>query len=274
MEFLDETHIKGTKDVECEEKGESEGLDVEFVDETDIKGTQDGGTVAYERSPIKKKAVKKTVGRKKKKKSAVQEGDELLEDFFDHIYDFEDDKIKEKVEDGSTEDGDEDSADSVEEGKLKRERKGEGKLDESGAVESGAEGVEEEVESEESSDSESSYSGEEDVCADTVDFSSCSSGEGEDGGSVKSHRERLKDFIEKHGNKKKGRLIKQHVFQEKDVFNPEFKLGTIFTSKELFRTAVHSHALRTHKSLSIKLNDQRRMHVKCLGGRGRMQVQG
>ena len=62
--------------------------------------------------------------------------------------------------------------------------------------------------------------------------------------------------------------MKLKLFQEKDQFDPQFQLGTVFTSKEMFRTAVHSLALKTKKPLKIGPNDHRRMYVRCTGGRG------
>ncbi|KAG8369469.1 hypothetical protein BUALT_Bualt14G0016900 [Buddleja alternifolia] len=55
------------------------------------------------------------------------------------------------------------------------------------------------------------------------------------------------------------------IFNPKDKFDPPFSIGLIFSTKKEFREAVHSHAIRTARSLKITSNDQRRVYAKCMG---------
>ena len=71
------------------------------------------------------------------------------------------------------------------------------------------------------------------------------------------------------GKKRRVGRVKCDVFAEEDMFDPKFAVGTVFTNKTLFRTAVHSHANETLRKLKIHPNDKLRMHAKCDGGTGK-----
>ncbi|XP_057798451.1 uncharacterized protein LOC131014474 [Salvia miltiorrhiza] len=53
------------------------------------------------------------------------------------------------------------------------------------------------------------------------------------------------------------------VFNPEVIFEPDFELGMIFTSREQFRKAVQSHAIRTKRSLKFTKTAPTRVYVKC-----------
>ncbi|KAL0448069.1 UNVERIFIED_CONTAM: hypothetical protein Slati_1934800 [Sesamum latifolium] len=53
------------------------------------------------------------------------------------------------------------------------------------------------------------------------------------------------------------------VFSSVDTYDPKFELGMIFSNKTEFRLAVHSHAIKTKRTLKIAKNDGRRIYAKC-----------
>lgn len=97
-----------------------------------------------------------------------------------------------------------------------------------------------------------------------MDWSSCESvGSDEEETVAKNKKPKQKIGSGKYARKN----VPSKIFNEVDVFEPKFDLGTVFTSKKLFGIAVHSHAFKTWRPLMIKPNDKNRMYVKCLGTR-------
>ncbi|KAL2245997.1 UNVERIFIED_CONTAM: hypothetical protein Sindi_2867900 [Sesamum indicum] len=53
------------------------------------------------------------------------------------------------------------------------------------------------------------------------------------------------------------------IFNNVDTYDPKFELGMIFSNKTEFRLVVHSHAIKTKRTLKITKNDGRRIYAKC-----------
>ncbi|KAL0449488.1 UNVERIFIED_CONTAM: hypothetical protein Slati_1505200 [Sesamum latifolium] len=53
------------------------------------------------------------------------------------------------------------------------------------------------------------------------------------------------------------------VFNPSCMFDPHFELGMIFSTKEEFRTAIQSHAIKAKRNIKFAKNDKKRVHAKC-----------
>ncbi|KAL3846311.1 hypothetical protein ACJIZ3_003714 [Penstemon smallii] len=53
-------------------------------------------------------------------------------------------------------------------------------------------------------------------------------------------------------------------FNPANIFQPAFTLGQIFSTKKMFKDAVHSRAINTMRSLKIPTNDKKRIYPKCV----------
>ncbi|KAI3465191.1 hypothetical protein Pfo_021854 [Paulownia fortunei] len=53
------------------------------------------------------------------------------------------------------------------------------------------------------------------------------------------------------------------VFYPIKLYNPSFELGILISNKTELRQAIHSHAIKTKRSINITKNDKIRVHVKC-----------
>ncbi|KAI3469867.1 hypothetical protein Pfo_026530 [Paulownia fortunei] len=53
------------------------------------------------------------------------------------------------------------------------------------------------------------------------------------------------------------------VFNVVELYNPSFELGMLFSTKIELRQTIHSHAIKTKKSINITKNNKIRVHAKC-----------
>ncbi|KAL0337541.1 UNVERIFIED_CONTAM: hypothetical protein Scaly_2029200 [Sesamum calycinum] len=57
---------------------------------------------------------------------------------------------------------------------------------------------------------------------------------------------------------------KFRVFSQSDTYDPKFDLGMMFSSKNEFRVAVQSHAVKTMRNVKITKDDNRRIYARCV----------
>ncbi|XP_073152078.1 uncharacterized protein [Henckelia pumila] len=53
------------------------------------------------------------------------------------------------------------------------------------------------------------------------------------------------------------------VFNPVELYDPTFEMGMLFSTKKELRHAVHSHAIKTQRSINITKNDKIRLYAKC-----------
>ncbi|KAI3458672.1 hypothetical protein Pfo_015335 [Paulownia fortunei] len=54
------------------------------------------------------------------------------------------------------------------------------------------------------------------------------------------------------------------IFNQVELYNPSFELEMLFSTKTELRQAIHSHAIKTKKSINITKNDKIKVHAKCV----------
>ncbi|KAL0342518.1 UNVERIFIED_CONTAM: hypothetical protein Scaly_1914400 [Sesamum calycinum] len=57
---------------------------------------------------------------------------------------------------------------------------------------------------------------------------------------------------------------KFRMFSQSDTYDPKFDLGMMFSTKNEFRVAVQSHAIKTRRNVKLTKNDKRRIYAKCV----------
>lgn len=56
------------------------------------------------------------------------------------------------------------------------------------------------------------------------------------------------------------------VFNTNDIFDPKFKLGMAFSTKQEMKLAIQSYAINEKRSIKFARNDKRRLVAKCADG--------
>ncbi|KAH7843003.1 hypothetical protein Vadar_011643 [Vaccinium darrowii] len=73
-------------------------------------------------------------------------------------------------------------------------------------------------------------------------------------------------YIDEHGDFVKHQF--KHFRPNTDMEDPQFKIGMLFSTPEVFKAAVKQHAIKQQRPLKLVKNDKRRLRAKCMGVMG------